>query len=77
MIWEDIQQSWQGVLRSKGQAEAVPSSWRNMCRHLPSGLVGNCSHIMVHGNPQCDATAGDTVLAAQIGSSFYVICREV
>ena len=31
----------------------------------------------VHGYPQCVATAGDTVLAAQIGSSFYVICREV
>ena len=33
-------------IKEKGQAEAVPSSWRNMCRHLPSGLVGNCSHIM-------------------------------
>ncbi len=31
----------------------------------------------IHQNPDCSAQAGDSVLAAQIGTSFYVICKVV
>lgn len=31
----------------------------------------------VYRNPDCSAQAGDQVLAAQIGNSFYVICKVV
>ena len=31
----------------------------------------------VSRNPECSLTAGDTVLAAQIGSCFYIICKVV
>lgn len=31
----------------------------------------------IHRNPECTAAAGDTVLVAQIGSGFYIICKVV
>jgi len=51
--------------------------WRAVAQPSAIRIGGELFSHNVHGNPQCDAMAGDTVLAAQIGSSFYVICREV
>lgn len=31
----------------------------------------------VYQNPDCSAQAGDQILVAQIGTSFYVICKVV
>lgn len=31
----------------------------------------------VHRNPQCTVMAGDNVLVAHIGPSFYIICKVV
>ena len=31
----------------------------------------------IYQNPDCSAQVGDSILAAQIGTSFYIICKVV
>lgn len=40
-------------------------------------LGGHIFSHNVYRNPNCSAQAGDQILAAQIGTSFYVICKVV
>ena len=40
-------------------------------------LGGHIFSHNVYRNPDCSAQAGDQILAAQIGTSFYVICKVV
>ena len=64
--------------RIKGQASAGGTILT--AEYVSPGAVRIGGELFSHSvrrNPDCTVQAGDTVLAAQIGSSFYIICKVV
>lgn len=65
--------------RIKGQAPATGGTVL-AAEYVSPGAIRIGGELFSHSvrcNPECMAQAGDTVLAVQIGSSFYIICKVV
>ena len=65
--------------RIKSQAPAAGGTILT-AEYVSTGAIRIGGELFSHSvrrNPDCTAQAGDTVLAAQIGSSFYIICKVV
>ena len=68
--------------RIKGQAAAASGGTILMAEYVSPGAIRIGGELFSHSvrcNPAYAAVAetGDTVLAAQIGTSFYIICKVV
>lgn len=61
-----VQEPGTGIIRSADYVS--PSAIR---------IGGQLFSHNIMRNPECTANPGDTVLVAQIGPSFYIICKVV
>ena len=69
---EVIQQSWQGVLGTRDETGSSPLILAEYVSPSAIRIGGGLFSHNVHGNPRVTQLAGDTVLAAQIGSPFML-----
>lgn len=69
-------------IKEQGSAGGSPGGSGNLlCAEYvsPSAIRigGQLFSHNVRRNPECILEAGDTVLAAHVGSAFYIICKVV
>lgn len=66
-------------IRRAGSPEAGTGVLRRAEYVSPAAvrIGGQLFRHNIHQNPECHATAGDSVLVAHIGPAFYVICKVV